>query len=288
MKKFVLLITLLAAVGMLYGCGAAETLTPNPVPALQDIQTPPPLPTLPDIPTPLPTSSLPMVNVTCNELSFYLDPVLGDGYACETVPENDSSDIPAYYVFIYPTHTELTIQGYPLTKTQFPPQIWVYPVSRFSELLPDILPPRVAELKRLISNGSWSSGELPFLPVIPQVQTFHIHETVLTFNGGQGVRFITEYSESPTPITNRVIIYTFQGLSDDGRYWVAVTLPISSPILPDDNDTLPAGYTQESLLLNYDAYASEVKDALAAQTPGSFFPAIDSLDSLVKSITIRQ
>jgi hypothetical protein len=68
---------------------------------------------------------------------------------------------------------------------------------------------------------------------------------------------------------------------------VAVTLPISNPILPADDSTLPAGYTQESLNLDYNSYVSGVKDALAAQAPASFDPSIDILDSLVQSITIR-
>jgi hypothetical protein len=244
---------------------------------------PPHTPTQPAVPT------LPLANITCNALSFYLDPALGNGYECETVPESSSSDFPSsYYVFTYPAHTELTIQNYPLTDTQFPPRVWIYPVSRFNELLPDILPPRVSDLKRLISGGTWSNGELPFLPAIPEVQTFSSHETGISFNGGQGVRFITEYSEGYDPISNRNIIYTFQGLTNDGVYWVAVTLPISSPVLPQDYDTLPEGYTEESLIQNYSSYVSDVKDALETQASDSFSPTINSLDSLVKSITIRQ
>lgn len=231
--------------------------------------------------------ALPEANVTCNELSFYLDPALGSSGACTAVPENAASDIPMYYVFIYPGHTELTIENYPLTGTQFPPQIWVYPVDRFSELLPDHLPPRVRDLQNLIANGAGDSVVLPFLPVIPQAQSFHIFETGLSFNGGQGVRFITEYSESPTPISSKSILYTFQGLTADGRYWVAVTLPIGNSILPATNDTLPEGYTDESLILGYDAYVREVKAALEAQPPDSFFPAIESLDNLVRSITVK-
>jgi len=234
--------------------------------------------TFTDIPT------QPPVNVTCNALTFTLDPTLGDGYECETVPE--STDMP-YYPLIYPAHTELTIQNYPLTDTQFPPQVLIYPVSRFNELLPDILPPRVSDLKKLISSGTWDSGELPFLPAIIERQTFYCHVTNMSFNGGRGFRFITAYSELVNPIGNRSIIYTFQGLTDDGLYWVAITLPISSPILPADYDTLPEGYTRESLIQNYGSYASNVKDALEAQAPDSFFPTVNSLDNLVKSITVR-
>ena len=243
-----------------------------------------------DTPTPtqLTVSPLPLANVTCNELSFYLDPALGSGYKCETVPESSSSDIPMD-IFIYPNLTELTIQNYPLTHTQFPPQVRIYPVKRFSELLPDVIPRRVSDLEMFISSGTWSSGELPFLPPLPMVQTFFSHETNLSFNGGQGVRFITDYNESSHPISNRTIFYTFQGLTNGGIYWVAVTLPISSPILPEDVDfnTLPEGYTIDSWLQNYSPYVSDVKDALEAQAPDSFFPTISSLDNLVRSLTVK-
>jgi hypothetical protein len=259
MNKSLPLILLFTAMVMISGCSPTEA------------------PTQPALPT------LPLANVTCNELSLYLDPALGTGCECETAPESASSDIPMD-IFIYPAHTELTIQNYPVTHTQFPAQVWIYPVNRFSELLPEVLPRRVSNLESFISNGTWSSQELPFLPPIPEVQTFFSHETALSFNGGQGLRFITHYNESSNPIDNSTIFYTFQGLTDDGIYWVAVTLPISTPILPDDMDF---HYTDESWFQNYDSYVNDVKEALAAQTPGSFFPTINNLDSLIRSITVR-
>lgn len=262
MGKSLLLITLFTASVLMSGCSPPATSTKPAVP------------------------TFPLANIICNELSFYLDLALGSGYECETVPESSSSDIPMD-IFIYPAHTELTISNYPLTHTQFPPMVWIYPVSRFSELLPDTLPRLVSELESFISSGTWVSGELPFLPPIPQRQSFFCHKTRMSFNSGEGVRFITHYSEGPTSISNMNLIYTFQGLTDDGKHWVAVTLPISNPILPASYDTLPEGYTQESLLLNYDPYLEDVKEALEAQAPGSFYPTIKSLDSLVSSITIR-
>jgi hypothetical protein len=243
----------------------------------------------PNSPTTLPAPTLQPANVTCNELSFYLDPALGSGYECETIQESRSSDIPMD-VFIYPAHTELNIRNYPLTSTQFPPQVKIYPVVRFSELLPDVITRRLSDLQSFISSGAWSSGEMPFLPPLPMVQSFFSHETVISFNGGQGVRYISDFNEASHPISSRTIFYTFQGLTSDGMYWIAVTLPISSPVLPDDVGVrmLPEGYTLETWLQNYSSYISDVKDALDAQAPSSFFPTLDSLDSLVRSITVLQ
>lgn len=264
-KPFLLLIALFAGAVMISSCGPRHT------------------PTLSAVPTPR------RVNVTCNELSFYLDPTLGSVYECDTVPESSSSDIPMD-VFIYPAHTELTIQNYPLTRTQFPPRVQIYPLNRFVELLPDVLPRRVSDLESFISGGTWSSRELPFLPPLPMAQTFFSHEAVQSFNGGQGVRFITDYNESMHPISNRTLFYTFQGLTDDGLYWVAVTLPINSPILPADVDfpPPPEGHADESWFQDYSPYVNDVKHALEAQTPDLFSPTISSLDNLVASITVGQ
>lgn len=234
-----------------------------------------------------PTSTPPQVNVTCNEFSFHLEPVLGSGVECETVPENSNSDIPAYYLFVYPAHTELTILDYPLTRTQFPPRVWVYPVDRFGELLPDFLPDRVSDLQRTISDGAWEGGVLPFLPIILERQVFVVHETGASFNGGRGVRFITAYIEGAHPVSNRNLIYTFQGLTDDGRYWVSVTLPISSPVLPADDYTPPEGYSMDDLIKDYDTYLNELQSVLDAQAPDTFSPAIQDLDNLVQSITFQ-
>lgn len=230
---------------------------------------------------------LPLPNVTCNELSFYPDPTLGTHFTCETVPEVSTSDIPVNYPFIYPTHTVLTIQDYPLTGTQFLPSIWIYPLSRYSELLPDIIPPCLSELQSIISGNPLAGKEMPFLPPIPQIQSFYLHEALLSFQGGEGVRYITVYSDGPHLITNKNILYTFQGLTDDGKYWVAVTLPISSPVLPADYDIFPKGYTQESLIANYKAYVSDVERQLKSQLPDSFFPTMDSLDELIKSVIVK-
>jgi hypothetical protein len=227
-------------------------------------------------------------NVTCNEISFYLDPTLGTNYGCVTVPESSGSDTPMD-IFTYPVHTEFTIHGYPLTKTQFPPQIWVYPVERFKELLSDTIPSRVKDLHNFINDPAWESGRaLPFLPPIPQMQTIVSHKSNLTFDGGKGIRFITEYSEGALPISNKNLIYTFQGLTDDGKYWVAITFPISHPILPAENGILPTGSTWESFNQNYTAYLDDVKESLEGQADSSFSPNLVVLDNIVRSISVSK
>lgn len=280
MKRSVKALSVLSAVVLVFlaGCtfGTEQPVPPSLEP-VSPTHTPTPPPTAPVLPT------QPAPNVTCSELSFFLDPALGSGVDCTTMPESSSSDIPMD-IFIYPAHTGLTIQNYPLTGTQFDPVILVYPVFRFNELLPDVVPQRVADLEMLIAGGESGSPDLPFLPPLPMIQTFISQNAILPFNGGQGVRFITDYHEAPHPITNRTVFYTFQGLTNDGARWVSVTLPISSPELPANDDGID--WFSENWLQNYNSYAGEVKDALDELPPGSFSPSIDQLDELVQSITI--
>ena len=264
MKKFMPLMTLFTVFIFLSGCIVSDYFT-------QDSKT-----------------DIPQENVSCNEISFYLDPSLGNGFECLTIPESNSPDRPFYYPFIYPNHTEVIIRDYPMTRTQFPPQVWIYPVSRFSEQLPEVIPLLVYDLQSFISNGTSSGINLPFLPAILERQTFFAHEERISFDGGQGIRYITAYSEGPNPITNKNIIYTFQGLTDNGMYWVAVTLPISHPILPAEYSTLPEGYTQDSLIMDYPTYTNDIKARLSNVLPDSFSPNLSILDSLIMSITIRQ
>lgn len=242
-----------------------------------------------DLPTRISLPTRPLANVTCNELSLYLDPSLGSDYECETVPESRDSDIPMD-IFTYPAHTELSLRNYPLSHTQAPPMILVYPVDRFRELLPNVVPRHVSDLERFISDGALSGRALPFLPPQPLAQAFFSQVAVLSFNGGHGVRYITQYNEYDNVITNRTVFYTFQGLTADGGFWVTVILPISNPILlaTDYIPWPPEGYTAESWDENYDAYIEGVKKALDAQAPGSFSPTIDILDDLAQSLRVNR
>lgn len=232
------------------------------------------------------TPTEPSPNVTCGQLSLYLNPALGKGAECQSIPENSITDIPMD-IFIFPDHLELTLIDYPLSRTQFSPMFYLYPVSRFSELLPDVVPHQVANLENIMSGEVPNDQNLPFLPPLPLEQTFFSNIAIISFHGGKGVRYITQFDDYDSVINNKTVFYTFQGITDDGKYWLAITLPISSPTLPaDDSSTWPPeGYTAERWAQNYDAYVNRIRETLDTQNLDSFFPAITELDSLIVSIT---
>jgi hypothetical protein len=227
-----------------------------------------------------------MTNVTCNELSLYLDPALASGYDCQTIPESP------YEMEMYPAHTELTLQGYPLADKFFDPHISVYPVAAYTSLMPDLIPGRVTELQYYTGLGSISTYEydvtvaLPFLPQFNAAQAFYAQAVVLPFVSGSGIRFLAEYAQYYVPVNNHDLFYTYQALTNDGQYWVSVILPVNLGILPANADNPPGGVTWEEFSNNYGTYINDMVSQLNSQAPEAYLPTLGMLDALAASITI--
>jgi hypothetical protein len=226
-----------------------------------------------------------MTNTTCNEMSLFLDPALASGFNCQTVPEAGDPNAPGFD--INPKYTEIKLTGYILSDRFFTPVIDVYPVERFSELLPEVIPTKLAALQALTAGGPTGSKGLPFLPNFNASQEFFAMYQVLPFTSGNGIRFLTQYSQFADPINNHEIFYTYQGLTADGKYWVSAILPVSNPLLPVDGTNPPNGQSWDAFNNAFNTYIPDITIQLNAQTPGSYSPTTTMLDALVASITIH-
>jgi len=244
--------------------------TELPVVSLSPVDTTSPVVTIPSIAT----------NVTCHELSLYLDPALASGYTCETIPESPEG------MEVYPQCTKLTLQGYVLSDKFFNPHISVFPVQRYNELLPDVIPGRISDLQALIGGGA-PGDSMPLLPVFNAAQEFYVKYEVLPFVSGEGIRFLTEYAQFYDPINNHDMFYTYQGLTTDGKYWISLIFPVSHPSLPENGNNPPGGQSVEDFGNNFNSYIAGITSDLEAQPPQSFTPGLGVLKTLVSSITIQ-
>lgn len=229
----------------------------------------------------------PVTNVTCNGLALYLDLALASGYTCETVPESSEG------MEVFPQYTNLTLQGYVLSDKFFNPHISIYPVQRYSELLPDFIPGRVSDLQTLIGGSpapvftASFSYSLPFLPVFNAGQVFFAGYQVVPFMNGGGIRYLTLYAQYYAPVNNNDLFYTYQGLTSNGQYWVSAILPINNPILPANADNPPGGVSWEEFNNNYGPYITDMIAQLNSQPQDAYSPSLGLLDALVGSITIQ-
>jgi hypothetical protein len=94
---------------------------------------------------------------------------------------------------------------------------------------------------------------------------------------------VTAFSQDSSPITNQQVIYTFQGLTNDGKYYVAAFFPVTTDVLPDTTQV----DDWEAFSLNYSTYVAETKAALSELSPSDFLPDLTLLDAIVTSLQVE-
>ncbi len=216
--------------------------------------------------------------LTCGDVSLDLNPALASGATCEIVPSFDDSSMGN------PAYVSMSLEGYPVSG-DWGPFINIYPVADFAAMV-DVVPGIVHNLEALTIGGTTPDvAGVPFLFNWDSAQFFYAQFSVLPFGSGNGVRYLTGFTQDMGVIYNGGMVYTYQGMTDDGRYWVSAVFPITSPILPDTYGP-PDGMTWDDLDTNYPTYLSDIVGQLNDQTWGSFSPSISDLDSLIWSLTI--
>jgi hypothetical protein len=99
-----------------------------------------------------------------------------------------------------------------------------------------------------------------------------------------GVRFLTLYSQGLVGVDNYDIFYTYQGISEDGRYYIAAVLPINSTLLSNEELTQAE---LETIAGDYPGYITTMTDLLIADNGASLTPTLAALDAMMMSLTIQ-
>jgi uncharacterized protein YjbI with pentapeptide repeats len=157
------------------------------------------------------------------------------------------------------------------------PQIFIYPVQEFSTIS-ELAKGQIEGLQSLLkARPSAPEDAIPLLPLINAAQVLHAQVRYLDFENGSGVRFITQYSQEVVGrLTNQNIFYTFQGLTRDGKYYVAAFFPITASGLSDELVDEPSDAAQ--------AHLAEDIQHLNSLSSQEFDP--DLLDSLIESMVV--
>lgn len=181
-----------------------------------------------------------------------------------------------------PQYRRVTLQGYPVTARLMKPQIFIYPVAdlaRFNEGAG-----RIATDLQSLLQAQKTVDPMPFLPLFNAQQLIHAQAKYLDFKSGKGVRFLTQIDQGPLPINNYELIYTFQGLTSDGQYYIAAVLPVTYPELPA---TAQVSTQQVGELNDFPAYLTKTVAWLDQQPGSSFTPDLAKLDALIQSLEVK-
>jgi hypothetical protein len=163
------------------------------------------------------------------------------------------------------------------------PRIEVYPVADY-EVRNRHVPETIVNLRQLLSTQPAAPESIPFLPTMDAGQMLRAQVAYLDFEGGSGVRFLTQYVQEPREINNRELFYTFQGITDEGNAYVSAFLPVSHPSLPVHLGVFRAARDTDSW--RRADYAAGVEELLNAQDAESFTPGLEQLDALIRSLKV--
>jgi len=228
-------------------------------------------------PTPLPPST-PVQAGNPGEVSLDYSTVAQD-ISLETVPAQAATPGGPYWEGA-PAYLRYTLQGYPVSTNPRKPQIYVFKVA-------DMAPANAAmaqyaaELQTLLQTHQ-AGNQLPFLPISNESQMFRARMEFVDFKNGQGVVFLTQLGQGVTLINNSDLIFAFQGLTYDGKYYLSAILPVTLPDLPADGTS---GQLPDMSELS--TYLNNTIKMLEDQPTGGFTPNLEALNALVRSIEVK-
>jgi hypothetical protein len=224
---------------------------------------------------------------------------IGSGLVGKLAPAVKGDDNTPDFV-THPPYIEISVQGYPTQNKYHKPRLEIYKVADLmagSDFLKGIvanLQAIVAQKPPLVSAASQLPTQtLPFLPVFNAAQIIHTKGQYVTFKNGTGIRYLTQFDQAFLPINNQEVIYTFQGLTSDGKYYVVAVLPVAAPVLAPTDDykatgkafvPFPADTSDPQVVQRYFQDVLAKVDALA---DSEFMPSLTLLDAMLQSVQVQ-
>jgi hypothetical protein len=222
-------------------------------------------------------------------VEFLVDPSLARDVRYDLVPRATEEDVGGFTFSAWPEHRMLTfLQPYFLPETLYrqtvnlytEPRVFIFPAAEYMEIN-SIAAEQIPQLQELLANQPADvEGELSYLPPPNGSQVFHAQEAYLTFEGGKGIRYLTIFNQEPREINNAELFYTFQGLTDDGRYYISASFPVAAPNLPETSEI----EDMDAFATNFAQYVADTTQELDGLTTADFTPDLATLDAVVQSL----
>jgi hypothetical protein len=227
-----------------------------------------------------------------NGISFEMDPSLASTLAARVCPalEYQENQGPAE---AHPPCTQFFFPTYSRQNVDFQPEVRVYEVVGDMQNYPfpfSVLGALQTEVTRRPEPVAWFNGA-----------PLHSRQTYISFKNGSGVRGLVQYMQDRFFYTNNGLTYEFNGLTQDGRYFVSVRYPLGAPFLMEISRSDPltnvnpqaiaipdwnTDYEQQAQII--EAYNTEALSRLEQMSDSDTLPNIALLDALVQSIQVIQ
>lgn len=237
-----------------------------------------------------PASGFSGQTITYDHLSLSLPTHLATRGIGQSFPRAEGENVAPWE--ITPGHIVLTLDDYTLKNTFHAPRIYVFPAQEYAALF-EGAQESLNRLQNILAapNAPVTPETLPFIPFFNAGAQFSAQIQRIAFQNGAGVRFLTQYGQDVGPINNQAMFYQFQGLTDDGKFYLIAILPANHPTLPPDYTSMtpPGGipfpdYNDPNA--DFMGYYEQITKLIDASAANAFIPSIETLDLLIQSIQI--
>jgi heat shock protein HslJ/uncharacterized lipoprotein YbaY len=171
--------------------------------------------------------------------------------------------------------------------------LYIFPVETYQNVGGQPVIDQLTRLTELISASEGTTPESP-MPLLPPPSSFMdrwVQFANLDFVNGMGVRYVSEAPNRQAigPWVNLGTAYYFQGLTEDGRFYLSLHWPVSTAALPNTPADVPADVeAQATNPETYPVYLQETKDTLNGLDTADWTPDLADLDALVASISFQR
>ncbi len=216
-------------------------------------------------------------NVVEGSVRIWFDESLMQGVRAVMVdPEPPGGYVPWDY---HPMHLSLEIDN-PKGVVHFVPVDAYIPMGEFAS-------DTMQELQFTLDNrpGVAAWGCIPTWDFPCPHQEMNINVTYFDFQNGSGLRSVTVYAvQNTSAINNKAIDYYYNGLTDDGHFYVYAHFDLRHPALSEDNWELPLDVmTEAEALKEYVITNGEMLESSADE----YQPKLEVLDAVVQSLRVE-
>ncbi len=152
---------------------------------------------------------------------------------------------------------------------------------------------RLAQLQDLLANRpdiaehmtyreNAADLALPYIPVYTHGQILSARAEYVEAPSFQGIRYVAAFSADVSPFNSNSFIYTVQGVTADGKYYVSAQSFIMTDLFPAESGPIDLAEFQANLPV----YIEESIATLNAGAEEDFSPSLADVDAVMDSLFI--
>ncbi len=185
----------------------------------------------------------------------------------------------------------------------YPTEINIFSVEQFKQLSKRTardfvgVTDRFRKLQQTLSD-SQNGGDCPFIPWIGASQAINAHKKFISFKNGKGIGCLTQFNMDVDLINNDELLYVFQGITVDNKYFISATFPVRVSYLPDDrgaatykNYARPEDFyaveRRDQNLREYKQYLLNVQAELENTDDRYFEPSLIAIQKMLSSMEVH-